>query len=206
MREILYMQIDKNIQVYHPHVYLQDIAQLSCRNSKVLNRCRVMPVMTLEPGKTGRYVMTVTDLIEKIGQREENLEILAFGETTFIISYDEKKAPAKILQWFKVLFVCLVSFFGTSFSIMTFNNDVDVVTLFQQVYKQLTGMESSGFTVLEIGYSIGIGTGVLFFFNHFGRMKITDDPTPMQVQMRLYEDDINTTIAEELQRKEEQEC
>ena len=31
-------------------------------------------------------------------------------------------------------------------------------------------------------------------------MKLTNDPTPMQVQMRLYEDDINTTIIEDISR------
>lgn len=31
-------------------------------------------------------------------------------------------------------------------------------------------------------------------------MKITSDPTPMQVQMRLYEDDVNTTIIEDIDR------
>ena len=34
-------------------------------------------------------------------------------------------------------------------------------------------------------------------------MKLTDDPTPMQVQMRLYEDDINTTIIEDISRSKE---
>ena len=34
-------------------------------------------------------------------------------------------------------------------------------------------------------------------------MKLTDDPTPMQVQMRLYEDDINTTIIEDISRNKE---
>ena len=51
---------------------------------------------------------------------------------------------------------------------MTFNNDVDVGGLFAQIYTQVTGQTSGHFTVLEITYSIGIGLGVLFFFNHFG--------------------------------------
>ena len=55
------------------------------------------------------------------------------------------------------------------------------------------GQTSGHFTVLEITYSIGIGLGVLFFFNHFGHMTITDDPTPMQIQMRLYEENVNWT-------------
>ena len=97
----------------------------------------------------------------------------------------------------------LATFFGAAFSIMTFNNDVDTGKLFSQIYTQVTGQTSNNFTILEIAYSIGIGLGILFFFNHFGRMKITNDPTPMQVQMRLYEDDVNKTIIEDIDRIKE---
>ena len=83
---------------------------------------------------------------------------------------------------------------------MTFNNDVDVPTLFQQITSQVTGQSGNAFPALAISYSVGIGLGVLFFFNHFGHIKLTDDPTPMQVQMRLYENDVNTTIVEDQER------
>ena len=87
---------------------------------------------------------------------------------------------------------------------MSFNNDVDVTKLFEQIYLQMTGNQSNGFTVLEVTYSIGIGAGVLFFFNHFGRIRIDQDPTPMQVQMRVYEDDVNTTVIEKDGKGKEQ--
>ena len=48
---------------------------------------------------------------------------------------------------------------------------------------------------------VGVILGVLFFFNHFGHRKLTADPTPMQIQMRLYEDNVNTTIIEEADRR-----
>lgn len=83
---------------------------------------------------------------------------------------------------------------------MTFNNDVDVPALFRQITAQVTGQDGSSFPALAISYSVGIGLGVLFFFNHFGHIKLTDDPTPMQVQMRLYENDVNTTIIEDQER------
>ena len=40
------------------------------------------------------------------------------------------------------------------------------------------------------------------FFNHFGGRKITEDPTPMEVEMRVYEDDVNKTLIEQEKRKE----
>ncbi|MDO4276558.1 MAG: stage V sporulation protein AA [Eubacteriales bacterium] len=205
MSDTLYLQLDTNMEVHHPHVYLQDIAKLSCSNSKVLNRVRVLPVINLDPDKPGRYVMSAMDLVDQIQKKEPDLDITTIGEANFIITYQKEPVPNMIWRWLKVIFVCLATFFGAAFSIMTFNNDVDVGGLFGQIYMQVTGQASNGFTVLEISYSIGIGLGVLFFFNHFGRMKITDDPTPMQVQMRLYEDDVNTTIIEDMDRWKENE-
>lgn len=200
MSDTLYIQIDQNVEVHHPHIYLQDIVRLSCSNTKLLNRLRVMPVTNLDPDKPGRYVLSSMDLIKDIQQKEPELDITTIGESTFIITYQKEGSVNIVLRWCKVIFVCLATFFGAGFSIMTFNNDVDIPALFEQIYTQVTGQASNGFSVLEISYSMGIGLGVLFFFNHFGRMKLTDDPTPMQVQMRLYEDDVNTTLIEDASR------
>ena len=63
------------------------------------------------------------------------------------------------------------------------------------------GRSYTGVSILEISYSIGIGLGAVFFFNHFGRRKLTQDPTPMEVEMRTYEDSVDTTIIEQQERK-----
>ena len=198
MNAVLYMQIDANIQIKHPHIYLQDIARLSCSDSKILNRLRVMPVINLKPDAPGRYVMSVMDLVDKIQQKEPDLTVTPLGETDFILTYEKPGSQNLIFRWLKIALVCRITFFGAAFSIMTFNADVDVEKLFQQIYFQVTGQNSSGFTPLEIAYSAGLGLGILFFFNHFGHRKITADPTPMQVQLRKYEDDVNTTITENI--------
>ena len=65
----------------------------------------------------------------------------------------------------------------------------------------MTGQQSSGYTMLEICYSIGIALGILIFFNHFGKKRFSVDPTPMEVEMRLYENDIQTTLIENYSRK-----
>ena len=62
MSDTLYLQLDQNIQINHPHIYLQDIAKLSCSNSKILNRLRVMPVINLDPNKPAKK------LIERLEQ------------------------------------------------------------------------------------------------------------------------------------------
>ncbi|MDO5134923.1 MAG: stage V sporulation protein AA [Eubacteriales bacterium] len=203
MSDTLHMQFKQNIEVINPHVYLQDVASLSCSSSQILNRLRVMPVANLPPERAGRYAMSVMDIVREIQKKEPGLDISTLGEPDFILTYKREPSPGLFLRWCKILFVCLSTFFGAAFSIMTFSNDVDLPALFSQIYTQVTGSSGNGFTILEISYSIGIGLGVLFFFNHFGPLRLSDDPTPMEVKMRLYEKDVNTTILEDEDRKKE---
>ena len=39
---------------------------------------------------------------------------------------------------------------------------------------------------------------------HFGKKRLSVDPTPMEVEMRLYENDIQTTLVETYSRKEKE--
>ena len=94
----------------------------------------------------------------------------------------------------KTAALCLVVFFGGAFTIMSFNNDIGITELFGKFYEQVTGAEQSGVTELEVMYCIGLALGILVFFNHFGKHKITPDPTPIQVQLRKYEQDVDTTF------------
>ena len=146
--------------------------------------------------------MSAIDLVKAVAEEEENVDITHIGEPDFVITFEDPKGKNAAVSILKTIFVSLVAFFGMGFSIMTFNTDVDVEGLFDNIHTMFTGRPSSGFSVLEITYSIGIGIGVVFFFNHFGRRKITQDPTPMEVQMRLYEDDVDSTILEQERRKE----
>jgi stage V sporulation protein AA len=52
--------------------------------------------------------------------------------------------------------------------------------------------------IINIPYSVGLATGIIVFFNHFTRKKITDDPTPIEVEMALYETEVNETVLDVL--------
>lgn len=202
MTKTLYIQTDKNIKVTKEKLLLGEIADLSCSDKNVLARNQARTVAVLPQGKYGRYAMSALDLVKAVEKEEENVEVTHIGEPEFIVTYEKPKKRSMLLPAAKTVLVSLVTFFGTAFSIMTFNTDVDIHTLFGNLYQMFTGRPSNGFTVLEITYSIGIGLGVVIFFNHFGRLKITDDPTPMEVQMRIYENDVDDTLLEKERRKE----
>ena len=93
-------------------------------------------------------------------------------------------------------------FFGAAFAIMTFNTDVSISKLFADIYRDVTGVENDGFTILEISYSIGIGLGIIIFYNHFGKKRLSNDPTPVELEMRNYESEIGTALVEGVNKKE----
>lgn len=194
MSEILYIQTEKNVEVQSPEIYLQDVAKLTCSDSKVLNRNKVRKVFSIPNGTPGRYVISAVDLVHAIAKEEPNVDVTHIGEANFVVTYEKAKHQQKWYSWLKTLLVCMLTFFGGAFSIMTFNTDVDTANLFSKIYTQFTGEIAAGPTILEFTYSVGIGIGVIFFFNHFGKGKLTQDPTPVEVQMRLYEDDVNETL------------
>ena len=194
MSEILYIQTEKNVEVQSPEIYLQDVAKLTCNDNKVLNRNKVRKVFSIPNGAPGRYVISAVDLVHAVAKEEPNVDITHIGEANLVVTYEKAKHQQKWYSWLKTLLVCVLTFFGGAFSIMTFNTDVDTANLFSKIYTQFTGEIASGPTILEFTYSVGIGIGVVFFFNHFGKGKLKQDPTPVEVQMRLYEDDVNKTL------------
>ena len=192
--ETLYLKVDRNVQVHDKKVTIGDLAQILCTDKQTENLVKTIKVPQATNGKPGRHTMSVMELIERIQEEVSGLEINNIGEYDFLVTYEAKKQPGRVLSYAKTIFVAALSFFGAAFTIMTFNNDVDIPKLFAQIYQQFTGTPSSGFTVMEFSYSIGLGLGILLFFNHFGGRKITADPTPLEVEMRTRVVSVQSTL------------
>ena len=199
MNHTVYLKLSQITELTHKDVVLKDVAQVYCDDQNVMNKCNSMKVMTVKVDAKRRYIMSALDVINKLKQLDSTIDVNNVGETDFIIAYKPPSPPAYIWQWTKTVFVCLVCFFGAAFAIMTFNNDVSVTDVFSEVFSLVMGYESGGFTVLEISYSVGLAVGIIGFFNHFAAIT---DPTPLEVEMRLYEDNISKTLIANDGRKE----
>ena len=124
------------------------------------------------------------------------------GEADFVVTYRAGRKKSRLWEWLKTAMVSAVAFFGAAFAIMTFNNDANVTDVFAKLYEMIIGTRADGPTVLEASYSVGLALGILLFFNHFASWKITVDPTPIEVEMRLYEENLNKTLIKNGGRKE----
>ena len=201
MGDTLYIKIDRNIEVDHIDVTLGDVAKLECTDASIKNRLKTLKILKIRADKSNRYIFSVMKVVELIHEIYPQLDVENLGEPDFIVEYESPVYAKGRWNLVKVVLVCMIIFFGSAFSIMAFNNDVGVNQVFDQIYQLVMGRPSDGFTVLEASYSVGIAIGIIVFYNHFGGKRITKDPTPIEVQMRLYEDDVNTTLIEGCNRK-----
>lgn len=201
---VVYLKADRNIEVDHMDVCLGDVLQIECVQPNILARIKALRLLKFHPSddkRQHRETVSILRVISCIHEEYPDVQVENLGENDFIVTYECGKTPGKVTHWVKTILVIIISFFGAAFSTMAFNNDVDVSKMFGQIYEQLTGSTSDGFTILELTYSIGLVIGILTFFNHFGKKRFSVDPTPMEVEMRLYENDIQTTLIENFSRK-----
>lgn len=202
--DTVYLKGDRNVEVQKKDITLGDIVELECSNKDIIPKLKTLKLLKIPDNGKQRFVISILKIIACIHQKYPGLEVQNLGEQDIIITYEEQKTPGMFIHILKTAVVVLITFCGAAFSIMAFNNDVSASELFKQIYEFVTGTKSDGFTILEVTYSIGITIGILVFFNHFGKKRFTVDPTPMEVQMRLYENDIQTTLVEDASRREQE--
>lgn len=202
MGDVLYLKIGRNVQVNKKDVRLGDVAEMECANHDIVNKLKTVKLIKIPDDKHNRQIVSVIKVMEIILKECPSLQIDNLGETDFVVTYKVPKNIPKAYIFLKVAFICAILFFGAAFSIMAFNEDAGVTDMFKKLYMLMTGTESDGFTVIEFSYSLGLAVGIVIFYNHFGKAKITKDPTPIEVEMRMYEEEINTVLVETANRQE----
>lgn len=198
---VLYLKIEQNTEVLNKKIFLQDFAKLYCSDHAIEKDLNQMVFWTAKGDKDTKYMFSVMKVIEEIQKRYPGLEIRNLGETEFIITYKVPKKKSRGWEYAKAVFVMVTAFFGGAFSIMTFNTDVSVSDVFGLAYQLVLGQERSGVGIVEIGYSAGLFLGIMVFYNHFFRRAIHDDPTPIQVEMRKYEEEVNKAMLQDASRE-----
>lgn len=194
----VYLKPERSTVVNISKVKIDDVIKVYCIDPEIKNQITNIVIYTFHEQMDGRQIISVLKVIEEIVKVVPNAKIVNLGDPEFII-YHKKPIPvtkkSKLIEKCKIFFVCLVSFFGSAFTIMTYNTDVAIDELFKSLYEQFMGHPASGSGTLQLGYAIGLTIGLFFFFNHVAHHRLTDEPTPIEVEMRLYEKDVNDTMA-----------
>lgn len=198
-QEILYIKLEKDVEVTKSDIFLRDLGSLYCKNDTIVNRCNALKISSLRDGDE-RKVISVMKIIELLIKQFPGIQIINIGETDVLIERVKPEQKNKVRLVFKIIFVALIAFFGTAFTIMAFHNDIQIQELFNKIHEMVLGTPSNGHSILELSYSLGLCVGIIVFFNHIGGRRITKDPTPLEVSMKRYEEDVNQTLIEEADR------
>ncbi len=201
MEDILYVKVEQNIPVNKRELTLKDVATLYSSNKAMVQKLEKTPFYTI-PSDTKKLTMfTITKVYEAIHRVYPKITIENLGEKDFIVEYEKVTKPNRLWEYVKVAFVALIVFFGAAFTIMTFNEDVNVSGVFDKVYQLVTGGSGEGRIILEVSYATGLPIGILVFYNHFRRRDIKNDPTPIQIEMRTYEEQMNKAMIKSASRE-----
>jgi len=183
-------------------IIIKDLADIYC-DAKIKSEIENLEVLYVNQEKKKNILVSIFDLIKVINNKYPNISISNVGESDIILSYRPNKEKInKLLVFMKVSFVSVILFCGCAVAIMTFQTDAALPDVFVQLTEIFIG-ETEIPILIGISYSIGIAVGIIVFFNHFSSKMLSDDPTPIEVELRMYEKDVEDCIIETLIEEEE---
>jgi stage V sporulation protein AA len=145
-----------------------------------------------------RVLIDMMLIISKIKEIAPELRIEHFGEPHVLVEVLHDSRSPRLLV---VILVWLLLFIGSGLTIMNFHADVSMLAVHQRIFEMLTGKAVKHPLMLQIPYSIGIGLGMVIFFNHLFKKKFNEEPSPLEVEMFMYQENLNHyVITEEYQK------
>ena len=176
-----------NIRINQTEILLEDIAKL-VGTEKLTAELRTLPIYEVTKSDRNIIVIDLSTVIEKITEKYHGMDIQAIGPSQTIIEIVPKQ---KKNHMFLFMVVWMLLFIGSALTIMNFHEDVSMPAVHQKVYKLITGREAERPLILQIPYSLGLGLGMILFFNHFFKKRFNDEPSPLEVEMFNYQQDLD---------------
>ena len=180
-------------------IIVKDVAEVIA-TADVVKKVEQMKLLDIRVHeKKVNFLVSVTDIIKVIKKTYPDYTVNNVGAQDTVVQYATQKShDVAWWKWTKIAFVVLVLLAGSSTAIMSFHTDGQIPKVFENYYRIFFGEHSSNPLIFNIPYSIGLAVGIIVFFNHFMGKKITDDPTPIEVEMALYETEVNETVIDVL--------
>ncbi|MEK5320457.1 stage V sporulation protein AA [Paenibacillus sp. FSL L8-0644] len=143
-------------------------------------------------------LIDMLQIIAKIRDHIPGVVVESLGKPHVLVELVEKpRKPSKIL--FVLVWVLL--FFGSALTIMNFHADVSMMEVQVRIVEMITGHKDEHPYLFQIAYSIGIGFGMIVFFNHLFKKNWNEEPTPLEVEMYLYQENVDQyVVAEEYEK------
>jgi len=183
-------------------VYLKDVGEIWIPGQSTASLENLVVYQVPEDTEK-TYLISVIDIIKAITLKFPDATVNNVGEMDILLTYQKQyKQQNKVWLYSKIVFIALILFTGASTSIMSFHSDAQIPKIFQNYYYIFFGEYNDMPLILAIPYTIGLAIGIILFFNHFSKIYVTKDPTPIEIEMTTYEKETNTSIIDALNRKQ----
>lgn len=193
MEKTVYIRMRHRVQV-HPKdtVYLHNLAQI-IGNIEIYNELKDLPIYYVSENDSSNniIIIDVMQVIRKITKADEDVEVQTIGPSQTIIEVVFKKKgvsiPLFLLIWFLL-------FFGSALAIMNFHEDVSMHEVHERLYTIITGKVEEKPLLFQIPYSVGLGLGMIIFFNHVFRKRLNEEPSPLEIEMFNYQQNLDQYV------------
>ncbi|NTZ17644.1 stage V sporulation protein AA [Paenibacillus sp. JMULE4] len=187
----LYIRLRKKMQVRRGEpVYLGQIAQLLAE-PEYEQKLQMLELYRPDEQDGSLVLIDMMLIVRKVKELYPSMQIELFGEPHALIEIQGRSKPSSLVL---IVLVWLLLFVGSGLAIMNFHADVSMAEVHRHIYKLLTGKETEHPLLLQIPYSIGIGIGMMTFFNHLFKKKFNEEPSPLEVEMFMYQENLNHYI------------
>lgn len=197
----IYVKASKKVSIYNrASIKVKDIAEVFAPK-EILNKIESLPVVHVDESQPKNILISIIDVIKRIDTNFPGNTVNSVGETETLVHFEKQQKPEnKAWTWVKAAAVCVILLAGSATAIMTFHTDTQVPAVFRNFYYIFLGETSESMALLDVPYSIGIAVGIIVFFNHFSSRKKLSDPTPIDVEMAIYDDEVVKAIVGEISK------
>ncbi|MBW3113387.1 MULTISPECIES: stage V sporulation protein AA [Bacillaceae] len=191
MEGILYIRLRHRVQVREESmVKLSQLAQIIAPD-EVVEDIKDIPIHQVTPSDKNIIVVDIMRVIREVCKEHSGLDIQTIGPTQSIIEviYEKKKVSLPLF-----IGVWLLLFIGAALAIMNFHEDVSMREVHQRLYHFVTGGVDPHPLLFQVPYSFGLGLGMVLFFNHVFRKRLNEEPSPLEVEMFNYQQDLDQYV------------
>lgn len=187
----IYIRLRKKVTL-HPHqlILMGDLAYLT-GNKSTIKRIENLPIYQITKKDKNYVVIDSFFLLEILTKHFPEITFEIIGATQVIGEITMKK---KQPQLFIIVPIWILLCIGSAMAIMNFHYDVNMPQVHQGLYRFLTGKDMDKPLWIQIPYSVGLGLGMILFFNHVFKKRFNEEPSPMEIEMFNYQQDLDNYV------------
>ncbi|MCP3025796.1 stage V sporulation protein AA [Halobacillus sp. A5] len=194
MRQSIRIPIKQEIRLY-------EVAKVT---GTLINRQTIENIILHRVTEEDKNIIVIDSylIVDILMNRFPEREVEILGSNQCVVHIERKKKMPPLLV---VGFIWLLLFVGAAMAIMNFHYDVAMESVQQKLHYMLTGEEEKHPLWIQVPYSLGLGLGMILFFNHWFSKKFNEEPNPMEIEVFKYQEDLDHYVAIHENKVEQQD-